>query len=1321
MAAALEFVLNGRLVSLEDVSPNTTLLEFLRGSALTGTKEGCAEGDCGACSVAIIERDANGHPAFRAVNSCLMPICLLAGREIITVEGIGCPDRMHPVQRTMAEGFGSQCGYCTPGFICSMFEGYYRDDLRTDDDLDDQLCGNLCRCTGYRPIRDAAMAAFSLRRRRGNESPIKINSESPNVASYEEDGQDPFLELLEKSGAHLGSAQYQFAGEKFFRPTSLPNLLRLKKENPDAILIAGATELGLDITKRFKKFPALISTEAVAELKSLECANEEWRIGAAVTLTDIKDKLGREFPALNDMLRVFGSRQIRNRATMGGNIVTASPIGDSAPVLLALDARVVLASLDSERTLPIAEFFVSYRKTALQPGEILKAILIPRGAPKSGLTRNCEWFKVSKRREMDISTVAGCFTVDLDSQNIVRHARLAYGGVAAMPSRAKKTESALLGKVWNEKSVREAAPILRSEFTPISDVRGSAEYRRELIVSLLEKFFLKTSEGRIPRVPGQIVGDEVTSLHLKENERLLGSSPTKTPPHESAHKHATGEAVYTDDFAARKNMLEVWPVCAPHARAKILRRDASAAKTMPGIAAVLLAEDVPGLNDVGAIRHDEILLADNEVFYHGQIIALVVGKTQEACREAAGKIVVEYEPLSPILKIEDAITQNSFHTEPNFIRRGDIQAALADSPEILEGEFSLEGQEHFYLEMQAACAEQGEDGSMFVMSSTQHPSEVQHVVAHLLHVPVSHVVVQSPRMGGGFGGKETQAATFAALAALAAAKTRRPVRVRINRDLDMMLTGKRHPFLAKFKVGFNSHGDLLAAKVELISNGGWSLDLSMPVTDRAVFHLDNAYYIPSVEFSGQVARTNLASNTAFRGFGGPQGMLVIEEIIDRIARRLGKSPEEIRQRNLYRGTGATNTTHYGQEIEDNRIQRVWHELKEISALEARRAEIAKWNSNNPHRKRGIAMTPVKFGISFTLTHLNQAGALVLIYQDGTVQVNHGATEMGQGVHTNIAMVAAKELGIMLDKVRVMPTSTDKVPNTSATAASCGTDLNGMAVKNACDILRERLAPVAVSLVAAEVTRLQLNSRINQSLAGQAATEENLVFADGFVFHRDLPEAKVLFTQVVQHAYFQRISLSSTGYYRTPEIHYDRAKGQGRPFLYFAVGAAVTEVEVDGFTGMHQILRTDILHDAGDSINPGVNLGQIEGGFVQGAGWLTCEELVWDAQGRLLTHSPDTYKIPAVGDRPREFNVRFLTNATQRQTIHGSKAVGEPPLMLAISVREAIRDAIAAFGTPGGEVPLKVPATGEAIYTAIRRRANPPVKESAEVASPSSVA
>jgi xanthine dehydrogenase molybdopterin binding subunit len=566
---------------------------------------------------------------------------------------------------------------------------------------------------------------------------------------------------------------------------------------------------------------------------------------------------------------------------------------------------------------------------------------------------------------------------------------------------------------------------------------------------------------------------------------------------------------------------------------------------------------------------------------------------------------------------------------------------------------------------------------------------VQHIVAHLLDVPMHSVVVECPRMGGGFGGKETQAAMLASLAALAATRTGRKVRVRFNRDQDMMITGKRHPFLGKFRVGFDKDGMLLAAKIDLFSNGGWSLDLSRAITDRALFHLDNAYYIPNVEFSGRVVKTNLASNTAFRGFGGPQGMLVIEEILDRIARVTGLAPEIVRERNLYRGTGETNTTHYGQEIEDNRLQRIWRELTESSEFASRREQLAKWNSEHPERKRGIAMTPVKFGISFTTTHLNQAGALVLLYQDGTAQVNHGGTEMGQGVYTNIALIAARELGVSPDRVRVMATRTDKVPNTSATAASCGTDLNGAAVKNACDTLRARLLPFAAAMLSEKI--------------GSAVSPTRIVFNDNLVTDPENPDAAVPFAEVIQRAYFARTSLSATGFYRTPDINYDTEAGRGKPFHYFAVGAAVSEVEIDGFTGMTHIRRVDILHDVGDTINRGVTLGQVEGGFVQGAGWLTNEELLWDAEGRLLTHSPDTYKIPAVGDTPDVFNVAFLSNATQSNVIHGSKAVGEPPLMLALSVREAIRDAVAAFGKPGGQVPLASPATCEAIYQAIHGR------------------
>jgi xanthine dehydrogenase molybdopterin binding subunit/xanthine dehydrogenase small subunit len=1259
MAEAFEFRLNGRSVRVERCSPNTTLLEYLRDSGLTGSKEGCAEGDCGACSVAIIDRDSHGKPCYRAINSCLVPIACMAGREVVTVEGIANRGRLHSVQQKMVECHGSQCGYCTPGIIVSLLEGFYRDDLKEDWQLDDQLCGNLCRCTGYRSIHEAAIEAFSER----------------ELNITHDDG----FELAENLKANAGTvepANYKAAAEIFVRPDTLAKLLQLMQDLPDARLISGATELGLDITKKFKRFPALISLEAVRELRTIESTPNEWRIGGAVTLTQCEEALGAEYPALADMLRVFGSRQIRNRATMGGNLVTASPIGDCAPVLLALDAELVLASLQGERRIPLEQFFVAYRKTALKPGEVLKTIIVPRGPSAPGLTRTCAWYKVSKRREMDISTVAACFRVVLDSAGSVRHARFAYGGVAAMPVRARKAEQALIGRKWDARIVAALLAILRKEFVPITDVRGSALYRHELVTSLFEKFCFE--EASRP------AATTFSKSKIKNQKSKI------TPaPHESAHKHVTGEALYTDDQTATRGMLEVWPVTSPHARARIESRDATQARHMPGVHAVLLAEDIPGRNDVGVEKRDEVLLANREVLFHGHPVALVVGESLAACRAAAEKVVVKYAPLPPVLTLEQAIRQRSFHNEPNFIRRGDADIALRSAPMRLAGDFEIGGQEHFYLETQAAWAEPGEDGTMKVVSSTQHPSEVQRVVAHVLDLPSNKVAVECPRMGGGFGGKETQAATPAALAALAAHATGRRVRVRFDRDQDMIITGHRHPFLARFEAGFDEQGILSAVNAQLYSNGGWSLDLSQAVTDRALFHLDNSYYIPNVEFRGQVAKTNLSSNTAFRGFGGPQGMLVIEEIIDRIARRLGLPPEIVRERNLYRGSGKSNTTHYGQEIGDNRIPAIWHELKQRSEFAKRREKIAAWNQKHPYRKRGIAMTPVKFGISFTVTHLNQAGALVLMYQDGSAQINHGGTEMGQGVHTNVKAIAAKELGIAPDRIRIMTTSTDKVPNTSATAASSSTDLNGAAVKNACQTIRARLIPIAVNLLAAKV--------------GNTPASDDLVFADDQVFLRERPKIAIPLKQVTEAAYLDRISLSATGYYRTPDIHWDRANGRGRPFHYFAYGAAVSEVEVDRFTGMMQVLRTDILQDVGDSINEGVNRGQVEGGFVQGMGWLTCEELKWDDQGRLLTHSPDTYKIPAFGDRPRIFNVEFLQRAAQLNVIHGSKAVGEPPLMLAISVREAIRDAVAAFGSPGGEVALPSPATCEAIFMAIRQR------------------
>ena len=1253
--ASLDLIVNGRAVSTAGVAPTTTLLAWLRANGLTGSKEGCAEGDCGACSVVLVDRDAAGKPTYRAFNSCIALVPMFAGREIVTVEGLAnCgADRqqLHPVQAAMVEQYGSQCGYCTPGFVVSMFEAYYRDGCKEPWQVSDQLCGNLCRCTGYRPIRDAATAALAQR---------------PPAAD------DHFAGRLQVPVHPPVALNYGVGDQRFFRPTSLPGLFTLLDTHPAAQLVAGATEIGVELNKKFKVFPLLISTEGVPELTRITATAEAWRIGAGATLTNVEEAIGAEYPSVAKMLRVFAARQIRNRATLGGNLVTASPIGDSAPVLLTLDASVVLATAKGERTVPLADFFTGYRQTVLKPGEIMREVVLPRGGPTRGLTRRVDFLKVSKRRELDISIVAAAFCVDLADDGTVRKARIAYGGVAAMPMRALKAEAALVGKKLSEPAV---ATILRETFKPIDDARGGAEYRRGLVVSLWEKF-----------VSGEQSQAQDADLGYAGDCRWPVADASRNLGHESAVGHVTGRALYVDDTAQRRKMLDCWPVCAPHARAKILRRDATKARQALGIHAVLLAEDIPGENNTGPVRHDEPLLAKDEVLFHGQMVAWVVGESLAACRAAAALVEVDYEPLPAVIGLPAAIAAGSFHTEPHALKRGDAATALATAPARLEGEFEFGGQEHFYLETHAAWAEAGDDGSVLVNSSTQHPSEIQAIVAEVLHVARHKVVVQAPRMGGGFGGKETQGNGFAALVALAAVKTGRPVRVQLDRDLDMTLTGKRHPFHAKFSIGHDNDGRLLAAQVELVSDGGWSLDLSTAINDRALFHLDNAYYIPAVNFSGRVAKTNVTSHTAFRGFGGPQGMLVIEEIMDRVARQVGLPPEVVRGRNLYHGTGETNRTHYNEDLGDNRIQEIWSQVLARAEFARRRTEVDGWNQANPHMKRGLAVTPVKFGISFTLSHYNQAGALVHIYQDGTVQVNHGGTEMGQGLHTKILGVAMRELGLPAASIRLMTTSTDKVPNTSATAASSGADLNGAAVAAACVTLRERLLPVAAGLL--------------------GTTPEKIEFVAGEVRATDTARG-ISFAQVCAKAYTERISLSSTGFYKTPGVKWDWVKAEGRPFHYFACGAAVAEVEVDGFSGMHRVRRVDIVHDVGDSLNPGVDRGQIEGGFVQGMGWLTREELKWDAKGRLLTHSASTYQIPAFSDAPVEFNVTLLPKAAQPNVVHGSKAVGEPPLMLAFSVREAIRDAVAAFGPAGGEVPLASPATGEAIFAAIQSRLRQP--------------
>ncbi|WP_333742768.1 xanthine dehydrogenase molybdopterin binding subunit [Streptomyces ardesiacus] len=754
-------------------------------------------------------------------------------------------------------------------------------------------------------------------------------------------------------------------------------------------------------------------------------------------------------------------------------------------------------------------------------------------------------------------------------------------------------------------------------------------------------------------------------------------------PHESAVQHVTGTALYTDDLVQRtKDVLHAYPVQVMKARGRVTAVRTGAALAVPGVVRVLTGADVPGVNDAG-MKHDEPLFPD-EVMFHGHAVAWVLGETLEAARLGAEAVEVDLDELPSLITLQDAIAADSYHGARPVMTHGDVDAGFADSAHVFTGEFQFSGQEHFYLETHAALAQVDENGQVFIQSSTQHPSETQEIVAHVLGVPAHEVTVQCLRMGGGFGGKEMQPHGFAAVAALGAKLTGRPVRFRLNRTQDLTMSGKRHGFHATWRIGFDAEGRIQALDATLTADGGWSLDLSEPVLARALCHIDNTYWIPNARVAGRIARTNTVSNTAFRGFGGPQGMLVIEDILGRCAPQLGLDPRELRERNFYR-PGQGQATPYGQPVtQPERITAAWQQVLDEAHFTDREREIAAYNAAHPHTKRALAITGVKFGISFNLTAFNQGGALVLIYRDGSVLINHGGTEMGQGLHTKMLQVAATTLGIPLHKVRLAPTRTDKVPNTSATAASSGADLNGGAVKNACEQLRARLLQVAASRLGSNASDVRIVDGVARSLG----SDEELAWDD-----------------LVRTAYFQRVQLSAAGYYRTEGLHWDARTFRGSPFKYFAIGAAATEVEVDGFTGAYRIRRVDIVHDVGDSLSPMIDIGQIEGGFVQGAGWLTLEDLRWDTgdgphRGRLLTQAASTYKLPSFSEMPEEFNVTLLENATEEGAVFGSKAVGEPPLMLAFSVREALRQAAAEFGPKGTGVELASPATPEAVYWAI---------------------
>ncbi|GLZ27092.1 xanthine dehydrogenase molybdopterin binding subunit [Stutzerimonas stutzeri] len=769
--------------------------------------------------------------------------------------------------------------------------------------------------------------------------------------------------------------------------------------------------------------------------------------------------------------------------------------------------------------------------------------------------------------------------------------------------------------------------------------------------------------------------EEIAALFTQDLVTGVGRSVK----HDSAPKHVSGEAVYVDDRLEFPNQLHVYARMSERAHARIVSIDTSPCYQIPGVAIAITAKDVPGQLDIGAVMPGDPLLADGKVEFIGQPVIAVAADSLETARKAAMAAIIEYEDLEPVLDVVEALHKKHFVLDSHTHKRGDSATALASAPRRLQGSLHIGGQEHFYLETQVSSVMPTEDGGMIVYTSTQNPTEVQKLVAEVLGVPMNKIVIDMRRMGGGFGGKETQAAGPACLCAVIAHLTGRPTKMRLPRMEDMTMTGKRHPFYVEYDVGFDDDGLLHGIEIDLAGNCGYSPDLSGSIVDRAMFHSDNAYYLGDATINGHRCKTNLASNTAYRGFGGPQGMVAIEEIMDAVARELGKDPLEVRKRNYY-GKTERNVTHYYQTVEHNMLEEMTAELEASSDYAKRREAIRAFNAASPILKKGLALTPVKFGISFTASFLNQAGALVHVYTDGSIHLNHGGTEMGQGLNTKVAQVVAEVFQVDIERIQITATNTDKVPNTSPTAASSGADLNGKAAQNAAQTIKQRLVEFAAR-------KWQI-------------FEEDVEFKNGQVRLRD---HYISFEELIQQAYFGQVSLSSTGFYRTPKIYYDRSQARGRPFYYFAYGAACSEVIVDTLTGEYRMLRSDILHDVGASLNPAIDIGQVEGGFVQGLGWLTMEELVWNDKGKLMTNGPASYKIPAVADMPLDLRVKLVENRKNPEdTVFHSKAVGEPPFMLGISVWCAIKDAVASLADYRAQPQIDAPATPERVLWGVEQ-------------------
>ncbi|KAL8694385.1 MAG: hypothetical protein Q9218_000951 [Villophora microphyllina] len=1307
--SGLRFYLNGTKVILdEDIDPEITLLEYLRGIGLTGTKLGCAEGGCGACTVVVSQYNPTTKGIYHAsVNACLAPLVSVDGKHVITVEGIGNSKNPHPAQERIAKSSGSQCGFCTPGIVMSLYALLRNNVNPSELEIEEAFDGNLCRCTGYRPILDAAQT-FSVQKAcskatanggggccmekgtttgtngcsmdgaddKSEDRPVKRFT-PPGFIEYDPETQLIFPPALMKH--EYRPLAFGNKRKKWFRPVTMKQLLQIKSVYPSAKVIGGSTETQIEIKFKAMQYSASVYVGDIAELRQYSFEDGHVEIGGNVVLTDLEEIClkalkkygpvkGQPFKAIHKQIRYFAGRQIRNVGTPAGNLATASPISDLNPVFVATNTVLVAKSLENETEIPMTEFFKGYRTTALPPDAIIASLRVPLAREKGEYLRA---YKQAKRKDDDIAIVNAALRVSLDDSNRVESVNLVYGGMAPTTISAKEGTKYLHGNNFADPATLEGTMnALKTDFDLRFGVPGGmATYRKSLALGFFYRFYhevLSELNSRSQDVDEDARGEIERAISagqkdLDAAQAYAQSVIGKTNPHLAALKQCSGEAQYTDDIPVQKNELFGVMVLSTKPHAKILKVDTSPAVELPGVVNWVDHHDLPNpeANWWGAPNCDETFFAVDEVFSAGQPIGMILADSAKHAEAGARAVKVQYEDLPAIFTIEEAIAHESYFQHYRYIKKGDAEKAFEEADHVFTGIVRMGGQEHFYLETQACVAiPKPEDGEMEIWSSTQNPTETQSYVAQVTGVQANKIVSKVKRLGGGFGGKETRSIQLAGMCSVAAQKTKRPVRCMLNRDEDILTSGQRHPFLTRWKVAVNKDGKLQALDADIFCNAGWSQDLSAAVVDRAMTHSDGCYLIPNIHIRGRLAKTNTVSNTAFRGFGGPQGMFIAESYMEEIADRLRMPVEKLREINFYK---PHEITHFNQELKDWFVPLMYKQVLQESDYVQRRKAVEHFNAKSKWKKRGLAIIPTKFGISFTAIFLNQAGALVHIYHDGSVLVAHGGIEMGQGLHTKMTQIAAQALNVPLADVYISETATNTVPNTSSTAASASSDLNGYAIWNACDQINERLKPYREKL-------------------GKDATMKQLAHA----------------------AYFDRVNLSANGFYKTPDIGYVWGPNTGQMFFYFTQGVTAAEVEIDTLTGDWTCLRADIKMDVGRSINPAIDYGQIEGAFVQGQGLFTTEESLWHrASGQIFTKGPGTYKIPGFRDIPQVFNVSLLKDVEWEnlRTIQRSRGVGEPPLFMGSAVFFAIRDALKAARKQWGEeevLSLQSPATVERI-------------------------